>query len=140
METRKEAIPIATQVLRLFFGPPSLILTTCAGAPIPRFHLFPALMRKLCLSSSLLLEACSAASYLVPSSPSVRGTKAGRVSAKADQLHDRCRFPCLSPALLREPLFPGTDIEPFVFERGGTKKKKSHYGDRVFMVQPGCLI
>lgn len=61
----------------VFLGrsPPSLILTTCTVAHSPRIHLFLALMRKLGLSSSLLLEACSAASCLVPSSPPVGGRR-----------------------------------------------------------------
>lgn len=96
----KKQCPSPLKSCACFLGrsPPSLILTTCAGAPSLDSTFFRALMRKLCVSSSLLLEACSAASYLVTSSPSVRGTKAGRVSAKADQLHDfAVAFPASVP-------------------------------------------
>lgn len=49
-------------------------------------------------------------------------TETRQVSAKADQLRDRCCFPCLGSALLRGPLFPGANIELFVFEHRETKK------------------
>lgn len=67
METQKKQKSPPLQSSGLFFS--ADLLHRCS--PTTESTCFGALMRKLCLSSSELLEACSAASCLLPSSPLV---------------------------------------------------------------------
>lgn len=132
---------ISPALVFLGWSPPSLILTTCTAADSPRIHLFLALMRN---GNSVWAPLCCwrpAVRHPIWSPPHPQWGDKGSASFCKGRSIARSLSLSLPPPL---PSFVSLCSQAptlgFLFLNMEKHKKKSHYGDRIFMVQPGCLI